>query len=695
MRIILKNLLILLIFSLLISTEIFSQISVQSFKKLETDLTASAIAPKKDQNGDACAIIKVVTPETGFQWDNGTLGIVDAPRKTGEYWLYVPWGTKHLTISHDKLGILRNYIFNIPIEKATVYEMVLTTARITTIVEEAVIPMQYAIFTSVPDTADVYINDEWKGQTPLSIELALGIYTYRIEKALFAAVAGKIELKEKDGKFPLAVELKPHFGDLYVTSMPESGAAIILDNVETGKFTPSLLQRIASGSHNITLRQQMFQPQTLKVIINDGARTDIGFSMSPTFGTLNVMTDSDAEIFVNGTSKGLGKFNGRLVAGWYTVETKCPKHQTATKKIELTIASTIDVDLRPKPIYGTLKVQSVPFDATVIIDGVEKGKTPCTINELLIGNYEVLLRKEAFGDLRKSIEITENQITTMNEKLPTGVEISIESNPRGSQYSIDETIKGKSPARILLAYGKHDIVLVTGTRVVRESFNIEKDGKNSFFYDLKEEIPFTVTSNVDGTNIYIDGIHQGTTPTTLNLKQGTYRILYDKPNFIAKRRNYTVTGQPQTVKVNLTSDGYVGIGYQWGPGIYAGVDFLGTKKTVGYILTLGIGSRTDTVAYEGNTIYYASFELTARFKYLYNFTIHGGGGIRGYTPYYDYNMTKPTDVLYFSGVFGATMPIYLSKGFGIYIKGDYWLKTELIQRSHLYFSVGFIWPGAR
>ena len=42
------------------------KISVKSFERKENDMTARIDAPKKDQNGDVCAIIKVVTLQTGF-----------------------------------------------------------------------------------------------------------------------------------------------------------------------------------------------------------------------------------------------------------------------------------------------------------------------------------------------------------------------------------------------------------------------------------------------------------------------------------------------------------------------------------------------------------------------------------------------------------------------------------------------------
>ena len=52
-------------------------LNVVSFKLLETDLTANTRGTQKmDQNGETAALIKIVTPEQGFMFDGGSLGIV-------------------------------------------------------------------------------------------------------------------------------------------------------------------------------------------------------------------------------------------------------------------------------------------------------------------------------------------------------------------------------------------------------------------------------------------------------------------------------------------------------------------------------------------------------------------------------------------------------------------------------------------
>jgi len=111
-------------------------LSVKSFRLLETDLTANLEGTKEiDQNGEVAALIKVITTETGFLFDVGMMGIVRQVQKPGEIWLYVPHGVMRININHQRLGRLDEpYYFQIPIQAARTYELVLTAKRVKTII---------------------------------------------------------------------------------------------------------------------------------------------------------------------------------------------------------------------------------------------------------------------------------------------------------------------------------------------------------------------------------------------------------------------------------------------------------------------------------------------------------------------------------------------------------------------------------
>ena len=96
--------LLLLILPNIMDTELHAQqskISVASFQRMESDLTARVTAPKRDQNGEICALIRIVTNVKDFMFEPDALGITARENKTGEIWLYVPRGARRISILHD------------------------------------------------------------------------------------------------------------------------------------------------------------------------------------------------------------------------------------------------------------------------------------------------------------------------------------------------------------------------------------------------------------------------------------------------------------------------------------------------------------------------------------------------------------------------------------------------------------------
>lgn len=94
--------------------------AVDTFKVLPNDVSAF-ISSVRDLNDEACALVKVVAP-ADFAFSS-PLGIVKRKDETGEIWLYLPKGSRMMTLKHPEWGVLRNYKFERPLESRMTYEM--------------------------------------------------------------------------------------------------------------------------------------------------------------------------------------------------------------------------------------------------------------------------------------------------------------------------------------------------------------------------------------------------------------------------------------------------------------------------------------------------------------------------------------------------------------------------------------------
>ena len=97
-----------------------STFTVERFRQLDTDVSAF-IDAVRDLNGEACALVKVVAPPD-FAFSS-PLGIVKRRDEVGEIWLYLPKGTKQLTIKHPLWGVLRNWPLGMRLESRMTYEL--------------------------------------------------------------------------------------------------------------------------------------------------------------------------------------------------------------------------------------------------------------------------------------------------------------------------------------------------------------------------------------------------------------------------------------------------------------------------------------------------------------------------------------------------------------------------------------------
>ena len=123
-----KRISLFIIFTLCYSTCLAQEMSIEGFRLLETDLTANTKGTSlQDQNGETAALIKVVTIQTGFSFDCGSIGVVRVIEMPAEIWVYIPRGTKKITISHSQIGLIRDYFFPVPIEAGRTYELILKT----------------------------------------------------------------------------------------------------------------------------------------------------------------------------------------------------------------------------------------------------------------------------------------------------------------------------------------------------------------------------------------------------------------------------------------------------------------------------------------------------------------------------------------------------------------------------------------
>ena len=156
-----------------------------------------------DQNGDKCALIKIITTVKGFTFDVGSLGVMKTDDKhTGEIWVYVPYGINKITLSHPEYGQLRNYPIPVSIEKGRTYIMKLKTKRLE---NSNTLTLKYS-----PANAVVLIDGKMVTGTNgvIEKELSIGKHEYSIFANGYNQLDGLAKI-EKEAPTVISVQLVP------------------------------------------------------------------------------------------------------------------------------------------------------------------------------------------------------------------------------------------------------------------------------------------------------------------------------------------------------------------------------------------------------------------------------------------------------------------------------------------------------
>ena len=399
-----------------------NNIQVKSFRMLVGDMTTTSAEGKRiDQNNEVCALIKIVTTEKDFAFEGGALGIVGSQQRKGEVWVWVPRGLRKITILHDQLGVLRDYRFPEEIIADRTYEMVLTTAKVETIIKEEV-RMQYLGFQITPPNATLWVNEEiWELEPDGTTTqfLNFGTYDWRVQAPNYHPDAGRVTLNNANETELVTVNMHPNFGWVEVAGDGAlKDASVYVDDNFVGK-APCKSEALKSGQHTLRVVKKMYATFSQTVMVTDNETTRLAPTLIADFAEVTLKVDADADIYVNDERKGTRSWTGPLANGTYKIECKQAGHETSqtTKEITAAMAGQTLTLPAPRPIYGSLNVESSPNFCKLYLDGKDMGNTPKFISEILIGQHQIRLTKEGYADHVETVMIAKDEHKTLKANL--------------------------------------------------------------------------------------------------------------------------------------------------------------------------------------------------------------------------------------------------------------------------------------
>jgi serine/threonine protein kinase len=279
-------------------------------------------------------------------------------------------------------------------------------------------------------------------------------------------------------------------------------------------------------------------------------------AVAPTTGTLVVQSNpAGVAVFVDGEDKGQTPARVSVKPGPHIVELRrggVPRVINVVVNAGAEVSHT--VEFADTPETGSLKVESQPTGAKVLIDGTDRGVAPVTVTDLVPGDHEVILQTP-LASARHVVSVqaggTASLVAPVAAATANGGPVSgwlVVRAPFSIEIREEGRLLGTSDAdRLMLASGRHDLQLVSETMGYRTTRSITvMPGKVE---TIKIDLP-NGTVSINATpwaEVWVDGQRVGETPIgNLSIPIGPHEVVFRHPQFGEKRHAISVTMQGTT-----------------------------------------------------------------------------------------------------------------------------------------------------
>lgn len=288
------------------------------------------------------------------------------------------------------------------------------------------------IMDSSPIPANVIINGEDMGKTPINMEKPAGAYTIKISAEGYDTIEEQAEITYSQPQIKRQYQLALRKGSLSLTLSP-IGGELFVDGVlvKTNNTSTNTIALSANQVHRIRYQLAGYANYQEQVKVAPDENKALSISLQKTFGTITVSTTPAATISLNGTIVGTSSFQKKLSTVPQQFTFSRDGYRTQTKTITPAANQNKTINIRLLSEFDARRKEGKPLFVSTL--GIKL--QPVTLNRFTIGSppNEKGRQRNEFPitvDFSRRIwvsqhEITEAQYTAFNSSKPnTGLPVS-------------------------------------------------------------------------------------------------------------------------------------------------------------------------------------------------------------------------------------------------------------------------------
>jgi formylglycine-generating enzyme required for sulfatase activity len=266
------------------------------------------------------------------------------------------------------------------------------------------LPGKITLTTDPEANAEVLVDGAPLGKTPLvDAELTPGLHRLEFRAERYLAEVRELEVTGGGEHQELAAKLTPNWAPVSLRTEPP-GATVLVDGTPAGT-TPADLE-LTAGERAIEVRLAGYNAWNgkVQVVANEPlALPDVKLAAAD--GRVDVAsTPSEASLSIDGEFRGRTPLQLRLSPGRaHRLTLTKPGYETVNTDLSVAADSGRRLQLELKPEFGAVEIRTTPPNATIVVDGEQRGATPSTLQLTAVAH---VIEVERAGFAAQRVELT-------------------------------------------------------------------------------------------------------------------------------------------------------------------------------------------------------------------------------------------------------------------------------------------------
>lgn len=233
---------------------------------------------------------------------------------------------------------------------------------------------------------------------------------------------------------------------LRVSTDPE-GAMVSCDGV-LQDAAPIVIRDLDAGPHLIAVEKPGFSEVRKTVSLLPGQKSALELKLEPLVGLVLIQSDPvGADIEIGGAHKGTAPLLlTDLPLGHYRV--KASANGYVSREVEFQVENRIPQTVRValQSDSAKLVIDSTPAGASVTVNGLAKGVTPCEVDRLPSGDNKLVVALQDYQPYQQDIKLQAGDVQKIAAILkPMPASLSVMSTPPGARIFLNDKLRGQTP----------------------------------------------------------------------------------------------------------------------------------------------------------------------------------------------------------------------------------------------------------